>query len=306
MAGVFLGSPAAAVPSLAAFCDVEDVGLVVTQPDRRSGRGSTKVAPPVKIAAEQFGIPVAQPEDLEELYTVISDLKPTVGLVVAYGRILTPIILSQAHFGFLNVHFSLLPRWRGSSPVERAIASGDEMTGVTLMKIDEGLDTGPILGEIATPIGPDETGGTLTARLAHLGASLVDTTMPDYLTGRRRPVPQLTSGGTHAAKLSKDDALLVPEMAVAAAHRAVRAFAPRPGAWMRVGDAMLKIHRTRHVVHTVQAGRIEIVAGNVVAGFSDGSLELLTVQPPGKGPLEGSAWMNGRRGEPAFFTSDAQ
>jgi len=305
MGGVFLGSPAAAVPSLAAFCDVEDVELVITQPDRRAGRGSTKVPPPIKVAAEQFGLEVAQPESPEDLFDVISDARPTVGLVVAFGRILTPTTLSLAPFGFLNVHFSLLPRWRGAAPVERAIASGDDMTGVTLMKLDEGLDTGPVLGEIATPIGPDETGGTLTARLAHLGASLVDSTVPDYLNGRRRPVPQLASGGSLAGKLSKRDALLVPEMTVSAAERAVRAYTPRPGAWMAIVDGDLKVSRAGVTDESVAPGRIELVAGTVVAGFTDGSLELVTVQPPGKALLAGSAWMNGRRREPTSFSSDA-
>jgi methionyl-tRNA formyltransferase len=305
MGGVFLGSPAAAVPSLAAFCDVEDVDLVITQPDRRAGRGSRKFAPPVKVAAEQFGLDVAQPAGPEELFDLISKVHPTLGLVVAFGRILTPTTLSLAPFGFLNVHFSLLPRWRGAAPVERSIASGDEMTGVTLMKLDEGLDTGPILGEIATPIGPNETGGTLTARLAHLGASLVDSTVPDYLTGRRRPVPQLASGGSHARKLSKHDALVVPEMTVAAAERTIRAYTPRPGAWMATPEGVLKVGRARVTDERVAPGRIELTAGTVVAGFSDGSLELVTVQLPGKGALTGSAWMNGRRREPTSFSSDA-
>ncbi|NHZ70838.1 MAG: methionyl-tRNA formyltransferase, partial [Proteobacteria bacterium] len=185
MSGIFLGTPAAAVASLAAFCDVEDVDLVVTQPDRRSGRGSSHTPSPIKVAAEQFGLPVAQPETGGELLDVITSIHPDIALVVAYGRILRPDVLSLVPYGFLNVHFSLLPRWRGAAPVERAIASGDDKTGVTLMRIDEGLDTGPILGEIATPIGPRETGGSLTARLSFLGAALVDQTLPDYVNGRR-------------------------------------------------------------------------------------------------------------------------
>ncbi|MCL1597659.1 MAG: methionyl-tRNA formyltransferase [Actinomycetia bacterium] len=305
MAGVFLGSPSAAVPSLAAFCDVEDVDLVITQPDRRAGRGGTKVPPPVKVAAEQFGLSVAQPHNREELFDVLASVGPSVGLVVAFGRILTPAMLSLVPYGFLNVHFSLLPRWRGAAPVERAIASGDEMAGVTLMKINEGLDTGPILGEIATPIGPNETGGTLTARLAHLGASLVDSTLPEYLVGRRRPVPQLASGGTIAGKLTKEDARLVPDMTVITAERAVRAFSPRPGAWMRIEEGDLRVHRGRIAAPTVTPGRVELVEGSVLAGFSDGSMEVTTVQPPGKGPMSGPAWMNGRRGEPTSFGADA-
>ncbi len=305
MGGVFLGSPAAAVPSLAAFCDVEDVDLVVTQPDRPAGRGSTKVPPPVKVAAKQFGLQVEQPATAEELFDVLSNAEPTVGLVVAFGRILTPTMLTLAPFGFLNVHFSLLPRWRGAAPVERAIAAGDEMTGVTLMRIDEGLDTGPVLGEVATPIGPTETGGTLTARLAYLGASLVDSTVPDYLTGRRRPVPQLTTGGSQAGKLTRRGALLTPAMRAVEAERAVRAFTPRPGAWLETPEGPLRVHRARLGVDTIEPGAIVWSGGTVLAGFADGTLELLTVQPPGKAAQDGTAWMNGRRREPTTFAADA-
>ncbi|MCL1594984.1 MAG: methionyl-tRNA formyltransferase [Actinomycetia bacterium] len=304
MSGIFLGTPAAAVASLAAFCDVEDVELVITQPDRRSGRGPGRTASPIKVAAEQFGLRVAQPGSGEELLDVISAIRPDLALVVAYGRILRPDVLSLVPYGFLNVHFSLLPRWRGAAPVERAIASGDENTGVTLMKIDEGLDTGPILGEIATPIGPRETGGSLTARLSFLGAALVDQTLPDYVNGRRRPVPQLATGGTHAAKLSKDEARLTSAWDVAHAERAVRAFAPRPGAWLRTADGDLKIHAARIAAMPTTRAQIEIANGVVSAGFQDGSLELLTVQPPGKSPQEATEWMNGRRGMPLAFSPD--
>ncbi len=305
MGGVFLGTPAAAVPSLAAFCDVEDVELVITQPDRRAGRGQGKVAPAVKTAARQFGIPVAQPGSAAELLEVLVDLRPTIGLVVAYGRIFSPAILEIAPFGFLNVHFSLLPRWRGPAPVERAIAAGDERTGVTLMKLDEGLDTGPVIGEIATPIGPAETGGSLTARLAFLGASLVDSTIPDYVNGRRLPVPQLATGNTHAAKLAKSEALLTPDWMVGAAERAVRAFSPRPGAWLHTESGDVKVHRAHTSMLSVDPGRIELINGAVAAGFKDGALQLDTIQPEGKGLQDATDWMHGRRGVPATFASDA-
>lgn len=304
MGGVFLGTPAAAVPSLAAFCDVEDVDLVITQPDSRAARGAGTATSPVKVAAEQFGLPVAQPETGEELFDLLADLRPTVGLVVAYGNILAPAMLTVVPYGFLNVHFSLLPRWRGAAPVERAIEAGDEMTGVTLMKIDEGLDTGPILGEVATPIGTTETGGSLTARLSYLGASLVDSSIPDYLNGHRRPVPQLTTGATQAAKLSRQDARLTPDWTKVAAERAIRAFSPRPGAWINIETGILKVHRARPSELSVDSGTIELVDGAAVAGFTDGTLELLSVQPAGKAAQDASAWMNGRRGQPVSFLAD--
>lgn len=304
MSGVFLGTPAAAVPSLAAFADVEDVDLVITQPDRRSGRGGSKVASPVKVAALQFGFTVSQPATAEELFAVLDEYRPTIGLVVAYGRLLAPEILDLVPYGFLNVHFSLLPRWRGAAPVERAIASGDARTGVTLMKIDEGLDTGPVLDEIATPIAQNETGGSLTARLAHLGAALVDRAAPEYLNNRRRPVPQLTTGGSHAAKLTKDAARLRPTWDPAQAERSIRAFAPRPGAWVRTSVGDVKVHRAQPSMEIMTDGTIAVVGDAVVAGFDGGSVELLVIQPPGKAPIQARAWMNGRRGEPLAFSDD--
>ena len=304
MSGVFLGTPAAAVPSLAAFADVEDIELVITQPDRHRGRGGSKAPSPVKVAAQQFGFPVVQPATGQELLAILDEHRPTIGLVVAYGRLLTPEMLELAPYGFLNVHFSLLPRWRGAAPVERAIAAGDLKTGVTLMKIDEGLDTGPILDEIATPIAENETGGSLTARLAFLGAALVDRASPEYLNDRRRPVPQLTTGGSHAAKLTKDAARLDPSWDPSQAERAIRAFEPRPGAWIQTPTGAIKVRRARRSQGPADVGMVSVVSGAVLAGFSGGAIELLSVQPPGKGTVEARAWMNGRRAEPLSFGND--
>jgi len=304
MSGVFLGTPAAAVPSLAAFADVEDVDLVITQPDRRRGRGGSKVPSPVKVAAQQFGFPIAQPATAHELLAILDEQRPTIGLVVAYGRLLSPEMLELVPYGFLNVHFSLLPRWRGAAPVERAIAAGDPKTGVTLMKIDEGLDTGPILDEIATPIGDSETGGSLTARLAFLGAALVDRASPEYMNNRRRPVPQLTTGGSHAAKLTKNAARLDPSWDPSQAERSIRAFEPRPGAWLQTPAGAIKVHKARPSNDDTDAGMVSVVGDAVLAGFSGGAIELLSVQPPGKGTVEARSWMNGRRAEPLSFGTD--
>jgi methionyl-tRNA formyltransferase len=300
MGAVFLGSPAAAIPSLAALQDVEDVDLVITQPDRRSGRGGSVTPPAVKVAAEQFGFPVAQPDDIGALLTVLNG-GFRVGVVVAYGRLLTPAMLASAPLGFLNVHFSLLPRWRGAAPVERAIAHGDAQTGVTLMKIDEGLDSGPILGEVATLIGPRETGGSLTSRLAFLGARLIDDTMPEYLNGRRRPVPQIESGASHARKLTKAEARLTAAMTAIEAEQMVRAFQPRPIAWLETPDGSLRVHRARPSSVPGLPGEVSFKDSKVIASFDHGSIELLIVQPPGKPQIDARAWMNGRRRETTTF-----
>ncbi len=302
MGAVFLGTPSASVPSLAALSDVADIDLVITKPDSRAGRGGRQTQSPVKVAAQQFGFAVAQPSSREELFSVLDAVQAEVGLVVAFGRILTPAMLATTSTGFLNVHFSLLPRWRGAAPVERAIASGDERTGVSLMKLDDGLDTGPIIGEIATPIGDTETGGGLTARLSHLGAALVDSLVPDYLNGRRVPVPQLDTDPTVASRLSKDEALLTPDWDVIRAERSVRAFNPRPGAWMATPEGSIRIHACRITATPIDSGSIVLDGDRVIAGFSDGALTLDVVQAPGKQPIAGLDWMNGRRGEPTSFT----
>ncbi len=298
MGAVFLGTPAAAVPSLCALAQVATVDLVITQPDRASGRSSSRVPPPVKVAANQFGFAVRQPENADELYDAVRSVAPDLGLVVAYGRILEPRLLASVPNGFLNVHFSLLPRWRGAAPVERAIAAGDETTGVTLMRIDEGLDTGPVIGERATDIAPDDTGGTLTARLSHIGARLVDDTVPQYLLGRRVPVPQINTGATHAARLTKGEAEIDGSLPATDALRRIRAFAPRPGAWVSTEEGVIRIHQVgTKVTSEFIPAAIAQVGDRVILGLDDGGLVLDVVQPEGKARMQASAWMNGRRGE---------
>lgn len=301
MGAVFLGTPAAAVPALASLAGIEDVDLVITQPDRAMGRSKALVPSPVKVAATQWGLPVAQPEDRASLTELLVSGGHRFGLVVAFGRILTPAMLAATDLGYLNVHFSLLPRWRGAAPVERAIAAGDERTGVTLMRLDEGLDTGPVVGEIATPIGSSETGGSLTARLSYLGASLVDTALPDYLSGRRRPVPQFETETSQAQRLTKEEAQLDPGWSVARAERTIRAFHPRPVAWLDGDDGTVRIHRATPSESDSTPGVVELSGGRVVAGFADGAVELVRVQPSGKPVIDAGAWMHGRRAVPMRF-----
>ncbi|MEN8040295.1 MAG: methionyl-tRNA formyltransferase [Actinomycetota bacterium] len=301
MGAVFLGTPAAAIPSLTALADVEDVDLVITQPDRRGGRGNARLAPPVKAAAQQFGFRLAQPDSKEELAEILITGGFNIGVVVAYGRILSPTMLAAVPLGFLNVHFSLLPRWRGAAPVERAIVAGDARTGVTLMKIDEGLDTGPVLAEIATPIGPNETGGSLTARLSYLGASLIDGSAPEYLNNRRRPVPQIASGVRVAKRLTKEEARLLPAHPAGEAERMIRAFHPRPIAWMETSAGALRVHRAVPTDNLAEPGQIIQLGTRVIAGFTDGSVEFLSVQPADRTKVAALAWINGLRGESVTF-----
>lgn len=302
MGAIFLGTPAAAVPSLCALAEVEDIDFVITQPDRPMKRSSAAVPSPVKVAATQFGFPIKQPETSAELLRVLRASEATIGLVVAFGRILTPGMLWSLPMGFVNVHFSLLPRWRGAAPVERAIAAGDQTTGVTLMKIDEGLDTGPVIAERATDISAVDTGGSLTARLSHIGAILVDTAVPDYLNGRRIPVPQITTGASHAARLTKAEAMLSVTTSATDAERKVRAFSPRPGAWVATDAGRIKIHAaTRMDQSENEPGEIGIADGFPALALTEGGLRLLTVQPEGKPAMDAEAWMRGRRGKSAVL-----
>jgi methionyl-tRNA formyltransferase len=304
MRALFLGTPSSAVPSLGAWLDVIDVGLVVTQPDRPRGRSGSPVASQVKRAAEEWGLPVAQPATKAELWETLSEVTFDVGLVVAYGRILEPRVLDLAPLGFLNVHFSLLPRWRGPAPVERAIMAGDETTGVSLMLIDEGLDTGPVVGVVETPIADDETGGSLTGRLSYLGAMLVDDMLPEYLAGQLEPAPQMDAVSSMAAKLDADETRIDGNWPADTAERAVRAFHPRPGAWLLIDGVRHKLLEVAFSEARVEPGTVAAVDGVPIAGFGHGSLELVTLQPEGKGRQSGSTWLNGRRGAGGTIDAD--
>lgn len=296
MRTAFLGTPAAAVPSLAALADLADVELVITRPDRPRGRSGRPTPPPVKTAAEQWGFRVEQPETGEGLLDVLGSHELDVALVVAYGRILTPEMVATTRTGFVNVHFSLLPRWRGAAPVEWAIYEGDTKSGVSLMVIDQGLDTGPVISVAETEIDPGDTSGSLTACLAYIGADLVNEMLLPYVEGRLQPAPQLAAGVTHAPAVHRDTARIDPTWPIERAERAVRAFHPRPGAWVQFEDAPLKIMKARISGVPVPPGKVEAADGGAALGLDGGSLQLLEVQASGRRVQTGREWLNGRRG----------
>lgn len=300
---VFMGTPEAAVPILDALRDVAEVALVVTRPDRSQGRSKRLVPPPVKDAAVGWGLDVAQPTRAAELFEAVAAAEPAVAVVAAYGRIIKPELLDLPAHGFVNVHFSLLPRWRGASPVARAILAGDDVTGVSLMVMDEGLDTGPIIEMIETEISPSDTTGTLTGRLADLGADMIRSTLPAFLDGGSVPMPQDDARATAAAKIEVEEAFVDPmRHSAAAVDRAVRAFNPKPGAWALVEGERFKIHRVvPSDAESPEPGVAEVRGGEVLLGTRTGAVRLLDVQPAGKPAMEAQAWMNGRRGEPAIF-----
>jgi len=296
MRAAFLGTPAAAIPSLAALIDVVDVHVVITQPDRARGRSGHPVPPPVKVAASEWGLPIAQPTSRSELEQTLGAAEIDLGVIVAYGRILSATALATAPVGFVNVHFSLLPRWRGAAPVERAILAGDETTGVTLMQLDEGLDTGPVVAAVETPIAPDETGGSLAGRLSYLGAMIIDDTVPELLAGRIEPAPQLRTGVTLAKRLDPSEGRIEARWSAAYAERAVRAFTPRPGAWFVMDGVRHGVRKASIIDVDVEPGVVAGVDGAPVLGLTGGTIVVEAIQPAGKAVMSGTAWLNGRRG----------
>jgi methionyl-tRNA formyltransferase len=273
---VFLGTPVDAVPTLRALVDAgHDVALVVTQPDRRRGRGTQLVPSPVKAAALELALPVRTPATASEVRDEVAATGAEVGVVVAFGQLLPEPLFTSVPLGFVNVHFSLLPRWRGAAPVERAMLAGDRETGVCIMEIAAGLDTGRVYASASTPIAPDETAGELRARLVDLGTRLLLETLPDL--ARIVPVEQ-QGEPTYAAKLSVEEFELDWSHPAPELHRLVMAGNPRPGAWTTVDGRRLKVWRTRV--------------------DDDGALVLLDVQLDGRSRMDFADWVRGRRGAP--------
>jgi methionyl-tRNA formyltransferase len=299
----FLGTPSAAIPPLIALMEVADVDLVVTRPDAPKGRSKRPQPPPVKLAAQEFGLEVAQPATRDELFAVMEGAGVDLGLVVAYGRILPPSTLATTRFGFINVHFSLLPLWRGAAPVERAILAGDETTGVSLMLMEEGLDTGPVIAAAETEIAPDDTGGSLTAALASLGADLVLDHLVPYTQGQRDPAPQLDRLSTYAGRLTKEEARIVGGTPAEVVERMVRAFHPRPGAWVTAGGIRYRILEAHLAAASVVDGTVEVQGDRVFLGSTEGVvLEIDRIQPAGKRVMTAVEFANGHRG--AVLTLD--
>ena len=278
---VFFGTPLDAVVALRALRDAgHEIVLVVTQPDRRRGRGGRSEPSPVKTAAEELGLAVRTPERAGDITGEVAASGAEVGVVVAFGQLLPEALLRSVPLGFVNVHFSLLPRWRGAAPVERAILAGDAETGVCIMAVEKGLDTGAVFARVSTPIGDDETAGELRARLVALGTDLLVATLPKLVT--ITPTPQ-SGTVTSAPKLAVEEFALDFSRPPGELVRLVRAGNPRPGAWTTIDGRRLKVWRARADDH--------------------GAFELLEVQPEGRARMSGDAWSRGRRDAPVRFGS---
>ena len=289
---VYLGTPADAVPPLRALVGAgHEIAVVVTQPDRRRSRGSGTDPSPVKQAATELGLPVLTPTRAREVIEDVRSSRADLGVAVAFGQVLPPKFLDTLPH-IVNMHFSLLPRWRGAAPVERAILAGDTETGVCLMRIEEGLDTGGVYACASTPIGADETAGELHSRLVDLGTDLLLEYVPRI--PEIDPVPQ-HGEPTYAEKLSVEEFHIDPNRPAAELARVVRAGNPRPGAWITVRGRRIKVWRARPAQGDDTPGSIR-APGELLT--TDGALRLVEVQPEGRPHMSADAWLAGLRERP--------
>lgn len=301
MRTLFLGSGTFAIPSLEALLDAgHEVVAVVAQPDKEKGRGREVAPPPTKPAAESHGLRVLQPRRIKEpeAQAALRELRPEIGVVVAYGQILPRTLIDIPARGIVNVHGSLLPRYRGAAPIQWAIASGETETGVTTMLIDEGLDTGPLLMARSTPIGPEETAADLTPRLARLGGELLIETLAGLERGSVRPVPQDHGRATLAPILKKEDGLIRWDQPAAAISARIRGFHPWPGSQARLHGRSLKVLRAAAVEgRTGEAGHVlEVSRDGVLVACAPGTaLRLLEVQPESRKVMDAAAFAAGAR-----------
>ena len=293
-----MGSPDFALPTLRGLANAYDVVGVVTQPDRASGRGRELKSPPIKILAQELNLPIMQPERLKqpEAMEQLRAWSPDLIVVAAFGQILRKDVLDLPRFGCINIHASLLPRWRGAAPINAAILAGDEETGITVMKMDVGLDTGPMLAKRSIRLTRDDTAGSVFQALSTLGADLLLETLPDYLSGKLVPQLQPEEGATYAPMMTKEEGKLDFTQDVNELERRVRAFNPWPGAFMDFDGAMLKVHRAHVEQGTAEAGKRLIVQNQPAVGAGGGLLVLDEVQPAGKKSMSGRSFLAGARG----------
>jgi methionyl-tRNA formyltransferase len=298
---IFMGTPRFAVPTLDALADAHQVVGVVTQPDQPAGRGREVRQSAVKQTGLQRDLPLFQPRSLRtpEALAQLAEWDPEVIVVAAFGQILSQDVLDLPSHGCLNVHASLLPRWRGAAPVAAAILAGDEVTGVTIMKLDAGLDTGPILAQRAEPIRPDDTRATLAKRLSYLGAELFAETLPAYLTGDLEPQPQAQEGATLADQLRKEDGQLDWSRPATELDRKIRAFTPWPSAFTFWDNRRLKVLEAAPLPDwqgSAPPGTVVEAEAGAAVVTSEGALRLEKVQLAGKRAMEIEPFLRGQRG----------
>lgn len=301
---VLAGTPETALPSLEALLASEhEVVAVLTRPDARAGRGRTLHPSPVKSVALEHGIEVLTPVSPRDpdFRSRLRELAPDACPVVAYGALLPAEVLDIPSHGWVNLHFSVLPAWRGAAPVQRAIMAGDETTGATTFVLDQGLDTGPVLGLMTETIRPDDTAGSLLDRLAHAGAGLLVATMDGLASGDLTPVPQPAEGVSHAAKLTTADAQIAWNTPAYAVGRHVRGCTPAPGAWTTFRGERLGVEPV--ILGAAQGdgspdlapGELRATKQAVLVGTASEPVTLGWVRPPGKKAMASADWARGVR-----------
>jgi len=300
---IFCGTPRFAVPTLEKLIDAGfRIPLVVTQPDRPKGRGLELVQSPVKQSALKLNLPITQPERIktnDEFRAQLTALNPDAIIVVGYGRIIPPWMLDLPPLGNLNLHASLLPKYRGAAPIQWAIANGETVTGVTTMRIDAGLDTGDILQQHALAIAPDDTAETLAPRLAAIGADLMVETLRGLQAGTLHPRPQDNSQATLAPILKKEDGLVNFSRTAAEIINRIRGFQPWPGAYTKFRGKTLQIIQARPATEAVPQSELHADANRLIVGCGNHtSLELLEIQLEGKKRTPAADFLRGYRPHP--------
>ncbi len=300
---VFAGTPETAVPALdAVLASQHEVAAVVTRPDAPAGRGRTLSESPVARRASEAGVPTLKPAKVRdpEFLDRLREIEPDCCAVVAYGALIPPVALEIPEYGWINLHFSLLPAWRGAAPVQHAILAGDDVTGATTFRLEEGLDTGPIYSIVTESVGSRDTSGDLLERLSVSGAELLDITLDALETGALMPDPQPEEGVSFAPKLAVDDARL--DWAAPAQHvdRLVRACSPAPGAWTTFRGERLKLGPVAPLGGDTEAGEAGLAPGElrsgrhrVLVGTGSQPLELGEVQPQGRRRMHAAEWARG-------------
>ena len=300
----FAGTPDVAVPSLQALVDAgHDIVAVITRPDAPAGRGRVLTPSPIAEFAHEHGLPLLKPDRLVDISEELRALAPDCIPIVAYGGLVPPALLEVPTYGWINLHFSLLPAWRGAAPVQRAIMAGDDITGATTFRLDAGLDTGPVFGTLTRSIAPDDTAGMVLSALAADGAQLLAHTIAQL--PNLRPVPQGDDGVSYAGKLAKADAQVSWSRPALVIDRQIRGCTPEPGAWTAIRGVRLGLGpvRLRPDVTHLDAGALQFDDA-VLVGSGSHAVQLGTVKPEGKGWMDATAWARGLREQPEHFDVD--
>jgi methionyl-tRNA formyltransferase len=300
---VFAGTPEVAMPSLQALLDSDrhEVVAVLTRPDASAGRGRRPARSPVGALADEAGLIVLTPRRLADpdFLGQLRELAPDCCPIVGYGALVPRVALDIPQHGWVNLHFSLLPAWRGAAPVQAAIRYGDEITGASTFALEEGLDTGPVYGTVTEVIRPEDTAGELLSRLADAGAGLLVATLDGIADGNLRPVPQPADGVSHAAKLTAEDAHVDFSAPAFAVHRQVRAVTPAPGAWIRFRDQRVGLGPVQLAdVDGLGPGELRATKREVLVGTATSAVRLGEVTAPGKRAMPAPDWARGARPEP--------